>query len=90
MGWNGYQAALGVLERHYNLILSDTGTGIIDDATQGILNRADQIVLCASASIDGWRASSLTLRRLAVMVAPRWAWVAGGAAWLVTKGPCTR
>jgi putative peptide zinc metalloprotease protein len=64
MGWNGYQAALGVLERHYNLILCDTGTGIIDDATQGILNRAGQIVLCASASIDGWRASSLTLRRL--------------------------
>ena len=61
LGWSEYQAVLGVLERHFNLILCDTGTGIIDDATQGILNRADQIVLCASASIDGSRASSLTL-----------------------------
>jgi putative peptide zinc metalloprotease protein len=61
LGWSEYQAALGILERYYNLILCDTGTGIIDDATQGILNRADQIVLCASASIDGSRASSLTL-----------------------------
>jgi putative peptide zinc metalloprotease protein len=61
MGWKEYQAVLGVLERHFNLILCDTGTGIIDDATQGILHRADQIVLCASASIDGSRASSLTL-----------------------------
>jgi putative peptide zinc metalloprotease protein len=61
LGWSEYQAALGILERHYNLILCDTGTGIIDDATQGILHRADQVVLCASASIDGSRASSLTL-----------------------------
>ncbi|MHB8510237.1 MAG: MinD/ParA family ATP-binding protein [Candidatus Dormibacteria bacterium] len=61
LGWSEYQAVLGVLERHYNLILCDTGTGIIDDATQGILNRSDQVVLCASASIDGSRASSFTL-----------------------------
>jgi putative peptide zinc metalloprotease protein len=61
LGWSEYQAALGILERYYNLILCDTGTGIIDDATQGILHRADQLVLCASASIDGSRASSLTL-----------------------------
>ena len=61
LGWSEYQAVMGVLERHFNLILCDTGTGIVDDATQGVLNRADQIVVCASASIDGSRASSLTL-----------------------------
>jgi putative peptide zinc metalloprotease protein len=53
--------AVRILERHYNLILLDSGTGILDRATQGILRLADQIVIVTVPSLDGARAASLTL-----------------------------
>jgi MinD-like ATPase involved in chromosome partitioning or flagellar assembly len=34
-GEDGYRRALRVLEDHYNLILVDTGTGVLDPATPG-------------------------------------------------------
>jgi len=61
LGEPEYRQVLHVLEHHYNLILMDTGTGILDSATQGILRIADQIVVCAAPGIDASRASSLTL-----------------------------
>ncbi|MDQ6773787.1 MAG: MinD/ParA family protein [Candidatus Dormibacteraeota bacterium] len=61
VGEEGYRRALGALERFYNLILVDTGTGVLDPATQGILRIADQLVVCAAPSIDGGRVASLTL-----------------------------
>lgn len=61
LGETEYREVLDVLEHHYNLILMDTGTGILDSATQGILRMADQIVVCAAPGIDASRASSLTL-----------------------------
>ena len=61
LGEPEYRQVLHVLEHHYNLILMDTGTGILDSATQGILRMADQIVVCAAPGIDASRASSLTL-----------------------------
>jgi len=61
LGEPEYRQVLHVLEHHYNLILMDTGTGILDSATQGVLRMADQIVLCAAPGIDASRASSLTL-----------------------------
>jgi putative peptide zinc metalloprotease protein len=61
LGETEYRQVLNVLEHHYNLILMDTGTGILDSATQGILRMADQIVVCAAPGIDASRASSLTL-----------------------------
>ena len=39
----------------------DTGTGILDLATEELLRMADQIVVCAAPGIDASRASSLTL-----------------------------
>jgi putative peptide zinc metalloprotease protein len=56
-----YQEAIALLEHHYNLILLDTGTGILDSATQGILRTAEQLVLVMAPSLDGARAASLTL-----------------------------
>jgi putative peptide zinc metalloprotease protein len=53
--------AIRLLDRHYNLILLDTGTGILDSATQGILRMTDQIVIVTVPSLDGARAASLTL-----------------------------
>lgn len=61
LGEPEYREVLHVLEHHYNLILMDTGTGILDSATQGVLRMADQIVVCAAPGIDASRASSLTL-----------------------------
>jgi putative peptide zinc metalloprotease protein len=60
LGENEYKSVVTLLERHYNLILLDTGTGILHSATRGILDLADQIVLVMPPSLDGARASSLT------------------------------
>jgi putative peptide zinc metalloprotease protein len=55
-----YRAVVDVLERHYNLILLDTGTGILGSATRGLIALADQVVLVVPPSLDGARASSAT------------------------------
>ena len=55
-----YRAVVDVLERHYNLILLDTGTGILGSATRGLISLADQVVLVVPPSLDGARASSAT------------------------------
>ena len=56
-----YHRLIGLLDRFYNLILLDTGTGILDSANQGLLTEADQVVLVVRAGIDGGRAGALTL-----------------------------
>ena len=61
IGEDEYRELIAVVERHYNLILLDTGTGILDSATQGILRMADQLVLVLAPSLDGSRAAGLTL-----------------------------
>jgi putative peptide zinc metalloprotease protein len=61
LGESDYRSVVDLLEKHYNLILLDTGTGILDSATKGFLNLADQLILVTPASLDGARASSLTL-----------------------------
>jgi putative peptide zinc metalloprotease protein len=61
LGETEYRRAILQLERHYNLVMLDTGTGVLDSATQGILRVADQLVLVLAPSLDGARAASLTL-----------------------------
>ncbi|MGH8905095.1 MAG: AAA family ATPase [Egibacteraceae bacterium] len=61
MGEHELANAVRLMEHHYNLIMLDTGTGILDSATQGILRMADQIVIVTVPSLDGARAASLTL-----------------------------
>ena len=56
-----YRAAIDVLDRHYNLILLDTGTGILDSGIQGILREADQLVLVMPPALDGARVAASTL-----------------------------
>ena len=41
---NDYHRLIQLLDRFYNLIVLDTGTGILDSANQGLLTEADQIV----------------------------------------------
>ena len=56
-----YHRLITLLDRFYNLILLDTGTGILDSANQGLLTEADQLVLVLRAGLDGGRAAALTL-----------------------------
>lgn len=61
LGEEDYRRAIALLERHYNLICLDTGTGVLESATRGILQLADQIVVVMSPSLDSARAASSTL-----------------------------
>jgi putative peptide zinc metalloprotease protein len=56
-----YHRLIGLLDRFYNVILLDTGTGILDSANQGLLAEADELVLVLRAGVDGGRAAALTL-----------------------------
>jgi len=61
LGERDYHVALDLLSHHYNLILVDTGTGILDSAVQGILREADQIVVVMPPALDGARVAAGTL-----------------------------
>jgi len=56
-----YHRVIELLDHYYNLILLDTGTGILDSANQGLLAEADQLVLVLRPALDGARAAALTL-----------------------------
>ena len=61
LGEEDFRRAIHLLERHYNLVCLDTGTGVLESATQGILDEADQIVVVVAPSLDGARAAASTL-----------------------------
>ena len=61
IGEEEFKRAIRLLERHYNLVCLDTGTGVLESATRGILDSADQIVVVIAPSLDGARAASSTL-----------------------------
>jgi putative peptide zinc metalloprotease protein len=61
LGERDYRTVLNLLERHYNLILVDTGTGVLSEAAQAALTAADQIVLCAGSSLDKARVAAMTI-----------------------------
>jgi putative peptide zinc metalloprotease protein len=61
LGENEFRRAIELLERHYNLVCLDTGTGVLESATRGILDAADQVVVVSAPSLDGARAASSTL-----------------------------
>jgi len=56
-----YRRVVELLEVHYNLICMDTGTGVLESASKGILQLADHMVLVTGASLDSARAASSTL-----------------------------
>ena len=61
LGEEDYRAAIDILDRHYNLVLVDTGTGILDSAIRGVLAEADQIVVVMPPALDGARVAAMTL-----------------------------
>jgi MinD-like ATPase involved in chromosome partitioning or flagellar assembly len=56
-----YRTVAAILDRFYNIVLTDCGTGLLHSAMAGVLALADQIVLVSSGSVDGARSSSATL-----------------------------
>lgn len=56
-----YRRAIDILQHHYNVILTDCGTGLMHSAMNGVLDLADAIVLITSPAIDGAQSASATL-----------------------------
>jgi MinD-like ATPase involved in chromosome partitioning or flagellar assembly len=56
-----YRDTVDTLERFYNLILTDCGTGLLHDAMRGVLGLATSLIVVSSASLDGARSASATL-----------------------------
>lgn len=60
-----YRTVIRLLQRFYNIILTDCGTGLVHSAMTGVLDEADAIVLVASPAIDSARSGLATLDWLA-------------------------
>ncbi len=56
-----YRGVIKVLQRFYNIILTDCGTGLMHSAMSAILDEANAIVLVSSPAIDAARSASATL-----------------------------
>ena len=60
LGEDAYRQILGLLDRHYQLIVVDTGTGVLDSSVQGLIAEADQVVLVMPPALDGVRVAAAT------------------------------
>lgn len=56
-----YLDTLRILEVHYNIIITDCGTGIMHSAMYGILDEADALVIVSPTAQDGARSAAATL-----------------------------
>jgi MinD-like ATPase involved in chromosome partitioning or flagellar assembly len=56
-----YRGVIDILRVHYNLILTDCGTGIMHSAMNGVLSLAHSLVLVSSPAVDGARSAAATL-----------------------------
>ena len=56
-----YEQICGVLSRFYNIIITDSGTGLVHSAMEGTLALADSLVVVGSPTVDGASRASKTL-----------------------------
>jgi MinD-like ATPase involved in chromosome partitioning or flagellar assembly len=56
-----YTRTLEVLERFYNLVLTDCGTGLMHSAMSAVLSHTDTLIVVSSGSVDGARSAAATL-----------------------------
>ncbi|RMI29511.1 MinD/ParA family protein [Nocardia stercoris] len=59
-----YVAGVGILRRHYNLLVIDCGTGVLDSATATVLRTSDAVVVVTPATVRGVTGAVATLRWL--------------------------
>jgi MinD-like ATPase involved in chromosome partitioning or flagellar assembly len=57
----GYERVCGVLSRFYNLVITDSGTGLVHSAMEGTLALADSLVVVGAPTVDGASRASKTL-----------------------------
>ncbi|MFT4127749.1 MAG: MinD/ParA family protein [Gordonia sp. (in: high G+C Gram-positive bacteria)] len=56
-----YRGVCTILQKFYNLIITDCGTGLSHSAMRGVLDLANAIILVSSPALDGARSASATL-----------------------------
>jgi MinD-like ATPase involved in chromosome partitioning or flagellar assembly len=56
-----YRGVIRLLQRFYNIILTDCGTGLVHSVMKGVLDEADSIILVASPAVDSARSALATL-----------------------------
>ncbi|WP_187119880.1 MinD/ParA family ATP-binding protein [Corynebacterium provencense] len=56
-----YRRAVDILQHHYNIILTDCGTGLLHSAMAGVLDLAHTLVLVTSPALDGVQSAEATL-----------------------------
>jgi putative peptide zinc metalloprotease protein len=61
LGEHEHRVAIDLLDHYYNLILIDTGTGVLDGTVQGVLGETDQLVVVMPPALDGARVAASTL-----------------------------
>jgi putative peptide zinc metalloprotease protein len=66
LGEDDYRRVFAVLERYFDIIVLDLGTGLLDDTTKYILEKVcDQLVVVAPAELDGAELGAFTLEFVA-------------------------
>jgi len=66
LGEDDYRRVFTVLERYFDIIVLDLGTGLLDDTTKYILEKVcDQLVVVAPAELDGAELGAFTLEFVA-------------------------
>jgi putative peptide zinc metalloprotease protein len=66
LGEEDYRRVFDVLERYFDIIVLDLGTGLLDDTTKYILEKVcDQLVVVAPAELDGAELGAFTLEFVA-------------------------
>jgi MinD-like ATPase involved in chromosome partitioning or flagellar assembly len=56
-----YRSALRTLQRFYNIILTDCGTGLVHSTMAGVLDEADALIIVAAPAADAARSGLATL-----------------------------
>ncbi|MQY23851.1 MinD/ParA family ATP-binding protein [Nocardia macrotermitis] len=59
-----YSAAVEILRRHYNLLLVDCGTGVLDSVTNTVLRTSDAVLVVTPATVGGVKGAVATLNWL--------------------------
>ena len=66
LGVDDYRRVFRVLERYFDIVVLDLGTGLLDETTKYILEKVcDQLVVVAPAELDGAELGAFTLEFVA-------------------------
>lgn len=56
-----YDAVIGLLERFYDVLITDSGTGVVHSAMSGALEHSDQLVIVGAPTVDAASRAAKTL-----------------------------